>query len=93
VCGRGDGRRRIVRRSSECAGRRCMGYTAESVWHLTLCMIRVPLRCGNGCAGCLSAGDTSLGHHVVSRVEVFTVLDVSSGPTQQSENGLPSASL
>jgi len=42
----------------------------------------VPLRCGNSCAGCLSTGDTSLGHHIVSRIKVFTVLDVSSGSTK-----------
>jgi hypothetical protein len=75
-----------------------MGWVGKHAVHLKSAWAsfgkkhHIPLGCWDGGTGSLCTGDTRLGHHVVPRVKVFTVLQVSS-LDESSPVSLPFASL
>jgi hypothetical protein len=60
-----------------------MGWVGKHAVHLKSAWaafgekLHIPLGCWDGRTGRLCAGNARLGHHVVSRVKIFTVLYIS----------------
>jgi hypothetical protein len=72
-----DGWGGVRRRRHQRVGRGRVGYTTLLASGPSSRLGNVPLRRGDGGPRCLGRSDTSLGHHIVSRIKVFTVLPIS----------------